>query len=454
MEKINIMSINYNFEIVLKLFFISLAYSFLIAYIFYPGFMTYDTIHALQGARDGVVDSMWPPMVSYIWRILDSIAPFPTVMHFSQILLIYINISFISYYYSKNIFSVLFISALITVIPSMLGSLASIWKDVLLAGFLMSSMSLLIILKNIINLRTSFWFFLVFLLFIFLSICSRHNGVVATIPIVIFYVYLIFEIKGYHRTKKIFYSIMVGLLLLIGLYELKTQLVDKYSIPEMKKLESSTNTFLRSVRILDITGASICAKENYFGTMGPYYTIEDLRSRYHPQHINLSSELINNISQDQRIDSIWYSLPLKNFQCAFAHKMNLTSYLFGFNKGELFLVVEPVIVSNKYGFSLSFSYLRDMVVEYIYKVSKIFIVRPWFLQLVSLAFIIYLLFTQKSDYFIFIMYTSALFYSLSLIIFGNATDSRLMFFTNTINTIVIFIAINFIIQKFINKGKK
>lgn len=447
------MSTNFNLEILIKLFLISFASSLSVAYIFYPGFMTYDSIHALQGARDGIMDSMWPPMVSYIWRVLDHIVPYPTAMHFFQVFFVYINISFIIYFYTKKTLNVFLVLTLITIIPSLLGSLAAIWKDVLMAGLLMTSFSLLLLLKSANNSRTIFWLSFFFILFTFLSICTRHNAVVATVPTVILYAYYIFDAKGYIGIKKIFLSIMVGLLLIISLYELKTQLIDKYSLPSMQKLDSNTNTFLRTVRILDITGASICAGENYFGTMGPYYTLEDLIGRYHPQHINLSADLINNIPQDQRIDDIWYSLPSKNFLCAFAHKTNLTSYLFGLNKGEIFLVTEPVVVSNPYGYILATSHLREIMVKYIFNSSKFFIFRPWFLQIISFICIIYLLYTRKGDYILFGMYTSALFYSLSLIVFGNAADARLMFFTNLVNALIILLTINFIINYYTMRQK-
>ena len=60
------------------LFAIPLLGSIGVAALFYPGFMSYDTLHALRGARIGVTDSMWPPMVSYVWRAVDMVSVNPS----------------------------------------------------------------------------------------------------------------------------------------------------------------------------------------------------------------------------------------------------------------------------------------------------------------------------------------------------------------------------------------
>lgn len=75
---------------------IPLLFSLGVAALFYPGFMSYDTLHALRSARNGVIDSMWPPMVSYVWRVVDLVSSNPSAMHFSQVFLLLFSI-FLSY---------------------------------------------------------------------------------------------------------------------------------------------------------------------------------------------------------------------------------------------------------------------------------------------------------------------------------------------------------------------
>ena len=47
-----------------NLIVMSLLMTLAICFTFYPGFMSYDSLHALRGARGEVTDSVWPPMGS------------------------------------------------------------------------------------------------------------------------------------------------------------------------------------------------------------------------------------------------------------------------------------------------------------------------------------------------------------------------------------------------------
>ncbi len=117
------------------LFIIPIIVSLIIVATFYPGFMSYDTLHALRGARNGVTDSEWPPMVSYVWRVIDVFCKNPSAMHFSQISLLLISISYILYFFTKKISYCLFFLILYLSAPTILGTIAVIWKDVLMSAF-------------------------------------------------------------------------------------------------------------------------------------------------------------------------------------------------------------------------------------------------------------------------------------------------------------------------------
>ncbi|MEM7353105.1 MAG: hypothetical protein AAF657_20090, partial [Acidobacteriota bacterium] len=46
----------------------------------WPGFLSYDSFYMLRQARFGLTDSMHPPLMTLIWRALDSIYPGPALM--------------------------------------------------------------------------------------------------------------------------------------------------------------------------------------------------------------------------------------------------------------------------------------------------------------------------------------------------------------------------------------
>ena len=130
---------------------IPLLVSLGVAGLFYPGFMSYDTIHALRGARHGVTDSMWPPMVSYVWRAVDLLSFNPSAMHFSQVFLLLFSIFFVVLFFTKKIsYATTFLFIYIS-IPVVLGTLAVIWKDVLMAAFFLAGFAVILVMRDLVS---------------------------------------------------------------------------------------------------------------------------------------------------------------------------------------------------------------------------------------------------------------------------------------------------------------
>ena len=59
------------------IYYLALACFLLTLAVYYPGYMSFDSIYQLQGAREGVTDNWNPPMMAYVWRVLDRIVPGP-----------------------------------------------------------------------------------------------------------------------------------------------------------------------------------------------------------------------------------------------------------------------------------------------------------------------------------------------------------------------------------------
>src|SRR4051794_3012093 len=65
--------------------------------VFYPGYMTDDSITQLRQAREGYYGDWHPPIMAWIWRILDRIIPGPFGMVLFHNLLFWTGLSFIAY---------------------------------------------------------------------------------------------------------------------------------------------------------------------------------------------------------------------------------------------------------------------------------------------------------------------------------------------------------------------
>ncbi len=417
------------------LFAIPLLFSIGIATLFYPGFMSYDTLHALHGARHGVTDSEWPPMVSYVWRAVDLVSHNPSAMHFSQVFLLLFSISFIVFLFTKKILnSVLFLILYLSV-PVILGTIAVIWKDVLMAAFFLGGFSIIMTMRHVQSKKAFLFLLLLAILFLFTGVCSRHNAMAGAIPL-IFYLAFVISLRAVTKPLYLISSVIIlGTVLSGTIFFTKTQL-DHYSLPDLVKMKNSTGTFIESVRILDIAGASLCLNNNFFSTITPDLSLAEIRTLYVPKHMNLSLGLLSRVgysaaSKDSRIDKIWWGLAVHHPFCFFYNKLQLTKYLIGANNGEQFLITSPSVENNEYGYKLSDSPLRNSVVSYIIQASKLTFFKPWFLYLLSVGSVIYMIQARAITLEIAVILLSAILYFIGLVLFGNAADARLPFYTTT-----------------------
>ena len=419
---------------------IPLLISLGVSLLFYPGFMSYDTLHALRGARNGVTDSMWPPMVSYVWRMVDLVSPNPSVMHFSQLFLLLSSIFYIVFFFTKKIIYAIALIVFYLSIPPILGTLAVIWKDVLMAAFFIAGFALIVSMRLAINRWVFIFLALLAIALIFLGVCSRHNAIAGAVPLLFFLAWVM--CLRVLKTSLCFWLgvISLGSALTCTVFFTKIQL-DHYSFPSLTRMNSSTDAFMQSVRVLDVAGASLCVGKTLFSDMAPQLSLAEISRLYDPKHINLSAELLNQVGVDNRINKIWLGVAAHHPICFLYNKLQLTKYLIGANQGVPFLITAPSVDTNEYGYALTKSKFRDSVVRYIVEASRLPFFKPWILYLLSIGAFFSMAMSRRLTVAYMAMFFSAVFYFISLVIFGNAADARLPFYTLTTLSMFTFISI-------------
>jgi len=421
------------------LFAIPLLFSIGVAALFYPGFMSYDTLHALRSARNGVTDSMWPPMVSYVWRVVELVSVNPSAMHFSQIFLLLFSIFFIVFTFTKKIRYVAVFLLIYLAIPSVLGTLAVIWKDVLMTAFFMAAFAVIVSMRKILNRWGFFCLSLLAIFLVFLGVCSRHNAITGAVPL-LFYLALIMCSRVLKSSSRLWFTVFfLGSVLTGTVFFTKIQL-DNYSLPTLEKLNNSNDVFVRSVRVLDVAGASLCVNKNLFADVAPNLSLDDIKKDYDPRHINLSTGLFDKVVFDRRIDNVWLDVAVHHPVCFFSHKVQLTKYMIGANTGIQFLITAPSVDKNEYGYRLTESSIRDSTVSYIVHASALPFFKPWVLYILAIGSLVYLIWVKALTAGHSILFISAIFYLGGLVIFGNAADARLLFYTTTLLSMFTFIS--------------
>lgn len=411
----------------IALFSIPFAFAVLLTFVFFPGYMSYDSLHALRGARSGVTDSAWPPLVSYVWRMVELVCPHPSAMLFSQILLLFTSTAVIVFHYTRRIRYVLLSLGVALVIPVVLGTVAAIWKDVLMASFFLAAFAITLQIRSAGSRRRILGYACLAAIFLFCGTAARHNAVTATLPLA---VYLSWELAlALDLRRKLLATTFMAVGSLALMFSLKLQL-DSYSLPELNRISGMTD-LVPVVRKMDIVAASICADENLLENVAPGLTLDDMREGYDARHSINSMTVLNKIPTSAEINSVWLDVMKEHPFCFLSNKAQLTAFLTGAHSGEQFLVVSPDVNQNEFGYGLPRVPLRSSIENYILDASDVFVLKPWFLYVTTTTlFAVFAVRRRRIDSGVLTCWLSAVSYAGGLVMFGNAADARLLFYTN------------------------
>ena len=143
----------------------------------FPGYMSTDSQNQLMEARSGQFSDAHPPLMSAIWRLLDAIVSGPVLMLVLQSSMFLVGL----YVILKKQLSpraAAITACAILVFPPVLTPMSAIWKDALMAGFLIAGIAALLHSKLRIRIAG---------LALFVAACAvRHNGFAAVVPLVFF----------------------------------------------------------------------------------------------------------------------------------------------------------------------------------------------------------------------------------------------------------------------------
>lgn len=171
-------------------------------WIFFPGFVSNDSIHQLSQARGTLTSDGHPPIMSLLWRVADFFVRGQTGMMFIQIFLYWmvIILIFTSIIPAK---SAIIFSIIIGLFPPYFLLVGVIWKDIYLNIVLMLLSYITIAYSN----RVGEWsrprqfilFITPILILCVLAIMFRHNAIFAVLAFIIFGIYKITSERTQYR---------------------------------------------------------------------------------------------------------------------------------------------------------------------------------------------------------------------------------------------------------------
>jgi len=351
----------------------ALAIACAILWAVYPGFMSYDSLHALREARTQVQGGPYPPFPSYLWRLVEMVYPGPAPMLLLQ------NAAllgaFAAFFVISGVGPWLALPGLVAVAlaPALLGPMLVVWKDVAMSAAFALACSILLLL-HADRPRGRGPLFAAALVLIFCGMALRLNAAPAGLPLLVWAAAIGWRPAGATpRRRWIFLPAGIALTLL---FAAGVTVLNMYRLPDFSRL--SPNVSPRSLQIFDLVGTTAMAGLLPFAPpagQDASALAREAREIYDPRHINLTLEA--------RPDGFYRALaadPLaaeaevgRNWRIAVAaeplaylqHRWAVFRELTGIVPRAVFYPTDAGVVANEYGYEHRAHWGSEQLVGYV-----------------------------------------------------------------------------------------
>lgn len=345
----------------------ALGLAALILWVVYPGFMSYDSLHALREARTQVQGGAYPPFVSYVWRAVDAVVPGPAGMLLLQnaVLLGALAAFFVLAGFGAP-GAVLGVTV-VALAPPLLGSMLVVWKDVAMSASFAAAAALLLMLHSGAG-RARRLGLVAALALVFFGTAFRLNAAPAAVPLLVWAV-LIISPPGTGGRVWAGRAVLGGgllSLLLAGVFVL-----NHYRLPDFSRL--APNPSLRSLQVFDLAGITAISGRVTFDLPhvdGAEAIVSEARQIYDPRHMNLTLQphaggffagyLLDAPSQE--VARAWRGALARAPLAYLTHRWAVFSELIGWTARPVFYPTHGGIDANEFGYTQRSTMLSSKVV--------------------------------------------------------------------------------------------
>lgn len=423
----------------------SLGLAALVLYAAYPGFMSWDSLYALREARGQVAGGAYPPLVSYVWRVLDLVWPGPSLMLLVQNSLLLLSVVHILRIAGFGIAGSMGWMTLFVLSPAVLGPMMVVWKDVGVSACFAAATAVGLELKVRRYPQGSAHqrlLAIVALAFVFFGMAYRLNAFSAALPIL----GLIFLSSRQSATESLWQmarkvgaaTIMAFLVIFAAVY-----LLNNFRLPSLERL-GKNQTPVQTLSY-DLFGISAVGGTDLEVSRADGATLrlsaEYSEKTYSPRHFNLIrekdekglflirrlwSEFGDSEFSDEDVLAAWLTAVREHPGAYFAHRSLVFSELVGATDHDVYCPTHPAIDENEFGITHSPSRFSELAVRYVIGLSGTPLSRPWIYYLAG--FLLAVAAARSRGFFLqretVLIYLSSVFYILPFFFITPAADLR------------------------------
>lgn len=353
---------------------------------FFPGYMSNDSIVQLAQGREGKFVDWHPPVMSWLWGVLDKIYAGPAPMLVLHNLVFWGGLGlFLSSLFGPTVLAGILVLA-IGLMPPVFGILGTIWKDVGMgAAFVLAVGCLSTCSQKLNRSRPAYWFLIfVALVSIWYACAVRHNAAAAALPLLVWLVCIVAQpVLNPKKASHWLGAIVAAAALLASLYvggkKVTLQLTDGKTLYPVQQ-----------ILIHDLVAVSIEKNEvllpQYLRELSNQPTIEELKRIYNPANIvdmfccdNSTKRLVLNFDENNinELTKTWAQVIPSNLGTYLTHRSRVFAAQLSL-QGPTCYPFHTEITGNDLGVSLNRSALNSWVNRKWLAMKDDFYFRGWF----------------------------------------------------------------------------
>lgn len=177
---------------------------------FFPGYMSNDSILMYYVARGDVPSDLAPVMLGLVWRFLYIITGQTSSILILQLLMLWSSLVLLAIYVFKKTKSKIFSASCLAIgwLPFVFNISGVIWRDNHMTFALMLAVVLLLFTSIVTNKKLRVGLFIAIVGLIFYAAISRYNAIIAVVPMV----FLVARASQYGIFKKLHWQIIAAVL--------------------------------------------------------------------------------------------------------------------------------------------------------------------------------------------------------------------------------------------------
>lgn len=302
-------------------------------WLFYPGYMSWDSAYQWWQARHASYDSVHPPLIAMIWRLCEQVLPGPGGMFVLQISLLWASFAAIATSLQRPVWQQCLLVFLLGFWPPLFGMSIHIWKDVwTMLAFAWATAFLLKDLRQPSRTLRGL------ALFALVAACAfRHNAITGALP------FLFWIAHRENIGRKLPHSLMRKLAFT---FLLSITVLGLAKLPNLDTRVKPSSDLLSAVILWDAAAVSLAENKLIIPpvlTKGNL-TLGDLKthfSDYSCATIYESGKVLNSLefsyseAQSRAFAELTWSLPLEHTQAYLQHRLRISELLLGLDQQAL-----------------------------------------------------------------------------------------------------------------------